>query len=376
MRIPSVLVPALGVLVAAGASPGSAQSGDLRLEATGSRSFPSEGAETVASNYLSGGLTAEWYSGPLGLFAAGYAGASTDAEGGDYVAGMGGVNLSGTLGPMGFGMTAVGTAFRLGEPFVYETVTGRVMPEVALQTGPVEVALTVEAGTGTTSVTLHRGDLFREASAHLWHRGIGGEVRVVAGRALLRLGAMTYETRRGDYDRAGASVSLLLPSGASVTGEIESWGTPLGDEVVGQVVVAVPIGRWYARASGGRGAPDPLLRTRAGGQGGMTLGRVLVDFSAQGPPEMVRFEPSNGGARATFSVRLEEAEAVELLGDFTGWEPRAMAREDGRWILELELPAGTHHFGFLVDGEWYVPEDAPGRVSDEWGQMNATVVVQ
>ena len=39
------------------------------------------------------------------------------------------------------------------------------------------------------------------------------------------------------------------------------------------------------------------------------------------------------------------------------------------------LPPGVYHFGFRVDGEWYVPEDAPGRVSDGYGQVNATLVV-
>ena len=49
---------------------------------------------------------------------------------------------------------------------------------------------------------------------------------------------------------------------------------------------------------------------------------------------------------------------------------------DGRdWVLEIPLAPGTYHFGFLVDGEWFVPETAPGQVSDDWGQMNATIVV-
>ncbi len=44
-------------------------------------------------------------------------------------------------------------------------------------------------------------------------------------------------------------------------------------------------------------------------------------------------------------------------------------------VLEIELAAGTYHFGFLVDGEWFVPEATRGQVSDDWGQMNATIVV-
>ena len=52
-----------------------------------------------------------------------------------------------------------------------------------------------------------------------------------------------------------------------------------------------------------------------------------------------------------------------------------MRVEDGRWTLEMRVPSGTHHFGFEVDGRWYVPEDVPGRVADEWGQENGTLIV-
>lgn len=77
------------------------------------------------------------------------------------------------------------------------------------------------------------------------------------------------------------------------------------------------------------------------------------------------------------SRRLERARAerVEVIGGFTDWEPRAMRRGPDRWMLELWVPTGVHHFGFLVDGDWFVPEGHPGNVPDEWGRTNATLVV-
>lgn len=44
-------------------------------------------------------------------------------------------------------------------------------------------------------------------------------------------------------------------------------------------------------------------------------------------------------------------------------------------MVEIPVESGAHHFGFLVDGEWFVPETATGRVSDEWGRVNATLLV-
>jgi 1,4-alpha-glucan branching enzyme len=66
---------------------------------------------------------------------------------------------------------------------------------------------------------------------------------------------------------------------------------------------------------------------------------------------------------------------VELVGDFTMWKPMEMDQTSGTWTLELEVPDGLYHFGFLVDGEWFVPVDAIGTVPDEWGRQNATLVV-
>jgi hypothetical protein len=70
------------------------------------------------------------------------------------------------------------------------------------------------------------------------------------------------------------------------------------------------------------------------------------------------------------------AEALDVLGDFTLWEPRAMDRDGDSWTIETTIPVGTHHFGFLADGEWYLPENVPDQVSDEWGRKNATLVIE
>jgi hypothetical protein len=42
----------------------------------------------------------------------------------------------------------------------------------------------------------------------------------------------------------------------------------------------------------------------------------------------------------------------------------------------LEIGNGTHDFGFLVDDEWFVPDDAPDVVPDEWSRQSATLVIE
>jgi hypothetical protein len=67
---------------------------------------------------------------------------------------------------------------------------------------------------------------------------------------------------------------------------------------------------------------------------------------------------------------------VEILGDFTLWEPVPMQGDGTKWSVQLQIPEGTHHFGFLADGDWYLPENAPDAVADEWGRKNATMVIE
>ncbi|KPK00953.1 MAG: hypothetical protein AMS20_14555 [Gemmatimonas sp. SG8_28] len=83
----------------------------------------------------------------------------------------------------------------------------------------------------------------------------------------------------------------------------------------------------------------------------------------------------DGVKEAIFRVRYDDADAVSLMGDFSDWQPISMSREDGYWVAVVPVQPGLYHFGFLVDGEWHVPENAPGRVTDEFGQTNATLAV-
>jgi hypothetical protein len=86
-----------------------------------------------------------------------------------------------------------------------------------------------------------------------------------------------------------------------------------------------------------------------------------------------------GGGNATVRIHVQPpagANKVEVLGDFTLWESVSMRHEGELWTVDLDVPFGTHHFGFLVDGEWFLPENAPDAVPDDWGRRNATLVIE
>ncbi|MEM8874454.1 MAG: alpha-amylase family glycosyl hydrolase [Planctomycetota bacterium] len=72
---------------------------------------------------------------------------------------------------------------------------------------------------------------------------------------------------------------------------------------------------------------------------------------------------------------------VNLAGSFNGWNAGVtdMTDDDGDgvWTATIELPDGTHHYKFVVDGNWITDptDDAELRVGDNFGGQNSGVIV-
>jgi 1,4-alpha-glucan branching enzyme len=78
--------------------------------------------------------------------------------------------------------------------------------------------------------------------------------------------------------------------------------------------------------------------------------------------------------KQTFSYKAPAATSVMLVGDFTHWqlEPISMKKDpDGIWRTTVSLPPGTHHYRFLVDGEWRDDPECTLRVPNPYGGQNA-----
>ena len=85
---------------------------------------------------------------------------------------------------------------------------------------------------------------------------------------------------------------------------------------------------------------------------------------------------NTGNGRAqTFSFRAPDAISVQLVGDFTHWEEQPINLHkgaDGVWRTTVELPAGTHHYRFLVDGEWRDDPECALREPNPFGSEDMT----
>ena len=66
-----------------------------------------------------------------------------------------------------------------------------------------------------------------------------------------------------------------------------------------------------------------------------------------------------------------------VAGDFTKWKPQPMQRDGDAWVYAVTLQPGVYNFAFVDDkGEWFVPENYPGRKNDGMGGVVAVLVVK
>lgn len=85
---------------------------------------------------------------------------------------------------------------------------------------------------------------------------------------------------------------------------------------------------------------------------------------------------AHGRGEAELRFAVPGASRVDLVADWTGWQPVPMERApDGRWLLHVTLAPGVHRFNLVVDGErWIVPQGI-ASVDDGFGGKTSLLVV-
>jgi hypothetical protein len=358
---------------------------DVTLEAGASQIGPPLGVDSESARFAVAGLRASHHgmsgSGVYGSLLAGRV--IGDANGGDFVT----AHLGGTVAEQwtarwsgAFDLRVL--AFGVRAPFPYSAIAVEGGPKLTVTSGPVWLEVAGLAGSGHSRFEVWRvlggrTRVFEESLAR-----VGGTARLglTRGPARVALAGGIHRTHGGSFRSGGASLLLSGRLGA-VELRADVWRTPLGTETTGGLALVIPLSGWSLRGFFGRSEPDPLTLAEPGStSGGILLGRSLYGSaaapSAEGRPWELLAE-TGSGARVRLSIEAPPGtRRVELVGDFTLWEPIAMVPKDGRWEARVDIGPGTYHYGFLVDDEWYVPDDTRDVVPDEWGRLSAILVIE
>jgi hypothetical protein len=80
-----------------------------------------------------------------------------------------------------------------------------------------------------------------------------------------------------------------------------------------------------------------------------------------------------------FVLFAPAARQVALAGTFNAWDPNATplrrVGSDGVWTVTIALPVGQHQYGFVVDGQRWVPDPAAPAIDDGFGRRNSVLSV-
>jgi len=78
--------------------------------------------------------------------------------------------------------------------------------------------------------------------------------------------------------------------------------------------------------------------------------------------------------KQTFSFKAPDAMSVQLVGGFTHWQERPIQMHKGAngvWTTTVELEPGTHHYRFLVDGQWRDDPECALHVPNPYGSEDS-----
>ena len=379
------VVAGTAALMLFGAPLGAAAQSDLSVEVGASSVAPPLGIEGESARFFVAGFRALHFSpagsGILGSFLVGRS--LEEANGGDFLSGALEATVQRQFGTgWSAGLEAKGFGFRVDDPFPYRSFGVEGGPTLRYARRFVSATVKGLAGGAWSETTLERTGRFpaEVVTDELWRYGATGEILAGGRRVLAGLALGVHECTGGAYRSYGLRF-LAAPRGSAVELRVDRWQTPGGTETTGGVAVVIPLGGWSFRGFLGRTEPDPLtLAEPGGGTGGVLVGRRLIGrdpLPAPRPPLHRVLDRSVQGAAVEIRVEAPAGTArVEVMGDFTFWEPVLMEREGSSWAVRLQIQPGTHHFGFLADGEWFLPDDAPDAVSDDWGRKNATMVIE
>jgi hypothetical protein len=201
--------------------------------------------------------------------------------------------------------------------------------------------------------------------------------------------SLRFLEAQGTLQLVSGAVDLVAHAG------VRDWTRPAeaSADVWGTVSVAWWLSGHMALTAGGGKYPADYAQGLAGGSyvtAGMRVatGRIgstralsadrrLLPRPAAHTPVVSAFEVRRDKAQVSLRVRSAAGRSVEVMGDFTDWQPVALHQTGrDRWEVALPIAPGVHRLNIRVDGgRWGVPP-AVAVVADEFNGSVGIVVIE
>jgi hypothetical protein len=156
-------------------------------------------------------------------------------------------------------------------------------------------------------------------------------------------------------------------------GQRSTWGRAQASWALGEQFALV--------AAGGTRAPEPSIGRMGGNFFSFGARVASAPWIGHALHPGARATASSFGVRADGATRIiyvhaPAARTIELMADFTDWQPVVMRHSaTDEWELAMQIAPGAHRVNIRIDGgEWNAPPGA-GTVQDEFNGVVGLVVV-
>lgn len=111
---------------------------------------------------------------------------------------------------------------------------------------------------------------------------------------------------------------------------------------------------------------------------GVFLGLMLLTDLPLTPRLETINSSSSKKIELVFCPSSQNPRTVAVAGDFSSWDYLHMEKvQDSCWSITIEIKPGRYQYGFLIDGEQWVPDPGSLRqVSDGFGGVNSVLIVE
>ncbi len=181
------------------------------------------------------------------------------------------------------------------------------------------------------------------------------------------------DAEEGTFPYAG--LSIVWTRGVTVWGSLGRWFADAAETVSWGAGASVRLGNRIALSLNGTHEPiDPVYDSPSRTSWGIGISVWLSDAATVAEPVPALYREGV----ATIALDADDIDGIpSIAGDFNGWTPEPMERDGEAWVHRVPLPPGVYNYAFVDEsGEWFVPQETPGRRSDGMGGYVAVLIIE